>query len=128
MNVERNMEIGRIVKAGHKTGEYIGEIAEIDGKRTLVQILAVLQHPTQGDLHRPYDPDAPIFHERRASAYREKVWVPSTAVQPYDGAIPSYEETRRTALAAEMERMARLKRWSERSLELLEGLRKEYES
>lgn len=117
---------GRIVKVSHKTGEYIAETVETDGRRTLVQVLAVLQHPTQGDLHHPYDPDAPMFHERRASAFREKVWVPESAVQPYDGAIPSYQESLMIALGAEMEKMDRLQRWAQQCLYRLETLRKDY--
>lgn len=117
---------GRIVKVAHKTGEYIAETVETDGRRTLVQVLAVLQHPTQGDLHRPYDPDAPMFHERRASAFREKVWVPASAVQPYDGAIPPYQESLMIALGAEMEKMDRLQRWAQQCLYRLEGLRQDY--
>ncbi|MGG1314411.1 kinase-associated lipoprotein B [Cohnella laeviribosi] len=123
---ETNHASGQRVKASYKTGEYIAEVVESDGRRTLVQILAVLRHPSQGDLHHPYDPDVPMFHERRASAFREKVWVPSSAIQPYEGAVPPYGESLQTALAAEVERLERLKRWAERSLELLEGLRKEY--
>ncbi|CAM3969795.1 kinase-associated lipoprotein B [Cohnella lubricantis] len=118
--------LGRIVKAAHKTGEYIAETMETDGRRTLVQILAVLQHPTQGDLHHPYDPDAPMFHERRASAYREKVWVQTSAIQPYDGAIPPYEESLKLALEAELEKMDRLQRWAQQCLYRLETLRKDY--
>lgn len=117
---------GRIVKAGHKTGEYIAEVAEADGRRVLVQVLAVLRHPEQGDLHRPRDPDAPIFHERRASAYREKVWVPAAAIEPYDGAIPAYADSLATAWTAAKEELERLRRWTEMSLARLEELRKDY--
>lgn len=117
---------GSIVKAEYKTGKYIGEIAENDGRRALVKVLAVLVHPTQGDLHHPHDPDAPMFHERKAAAYTEKVWVPIQAVQPYEGAIPTYRETLELAWGAEMERMDRLKRWSEQCMLRLESVRKEY--
>ncbi|WP_123041945.1 sporulation phosphorelay system protein KapB [Cohnella candidum] len=117
---------GAIVKAAYKTGEYIGETVESDGRRILVKVLAVLVHPTQGDLHHPYDPDAPLFHERKASAYTEKVWVSASAAEPYDGAIPPYRETLETALGAEMEKLDRLKRWAERCLEQLAEIRKDY--
>jgi len=123
---EPNAMPGQIVKAAYKTGEYIAEVVESDGRRVLVQVHAVLQHPTQGDLHHPYDPDAPMFHERRASAFGEKGWVPAAAVKPYDGAIPPYKETLMTALGAEMERMDRLQRWAQRSLERLRSLEKDY--
>ncbi|TFE29368.1 kinase-associated lipoprotein B [Cohnella luojiensis] len=118
--------IPEIVKISYKTGDYVGEAFERDDRRVLVKVLAVLQHPTQGDLHSSYDPDAAMFHERRALSYTEKVWVPIQTVQPYTGAIPDYRESLQTALGIEMERIDRLKRWSERSLENLESLRKDY--
>ncbi|TJY42778.1 kinase [Cohnella pontilimi] len=117
---------GSIVKIHYKTGEYIGETVESDGRRLLVKVLAVLVHPTQGDLHHPYDPDTPLFHERKAAAYTEKVWVPLQDAELYNGAIPPYKDTLRIALGAEMERMDRMKRWAERCLEQLAEVRKDY--
>ncbi|MBW5448403.1 kinase [Cohnella sp. CFH 77786] len=117
---------GAIVKMAYKTGEYIGETVESDGRRLLVKVLAVLAFPTQGDLHSPYDPDAPMFHERKAAAYTEKVWVPESAAERYTGAIPAYRESLEMALGVEMERMDRLKRWAERCLGNLAELRKDY--
>ncbi|MFC4302373.1 sporulation phosphorelay system protein KapB [Cohnella boryungensis] len=115
-----------IVKISYKTGDYIGEIADRDERRALVKVLAVLQHPTQGDLHSAYDPDAAMFHERRALSYTEKVWVPRQTVQPYTGAIPEYRESLRTALGLERERVDRLRRWAEKCLANLETLHKDY--
>ncbi|RED65034.1 sporulation phosphorelay system protein KapB [Cohnella lupini] len=118
--------IPEIVKISYKTGDYVGEACERDDRRVLVKVLAVLQHPTQGDLHSSYDPDAAIFHERRALAYTEKVWVPIQTAHRYTGAIPEYRQSLNTALGIEMEKIDRLKRWSELSLEKLETLRKDY--
>lgn len=115
-----------IVKVTYKTGDYIGETIDRDDRRVLVKVLAVLRHPTQGDLHNPYDPEPPIFHERRALAYTEKVWVPAQTAEPYTGAIPAYGESLKTALGIEMERIDRMKRWAERCLENLQGLQKDY--
>lgn len=115
-----------IVKITYKTGDYIGEAIDRDDRRLLVKVLAVLQHPTQGDLHNPYDPDTAMFHERRALSYTEKVWVPTQTAQHYTGAIPDYRESLQTALGIEMERVDRLKRWSERCIEQLITLRKDY--
>lgn len=115
-----------IVKVGNKTGEYVGEVVDRDERRVLVSILAVLKHPTQGDLHHPYDPDVPIFHERRALSYTEKVWIPAQAAEPYRGEPPAYGESLRRALAEETERIDRLNRWSARCLEQLGTLRKDY--
>jgi len=120
------MNEAEVVKVVNKTGSYIGKTIERDERRVLVEVLAVLQHPTQGDLHSSYDPDAAIFHERRAHAHREKIWVPLPSAQPYSGAIPEYRESLRTALELEMERMDRMKRWAERCLENLKTLRNDY--
>ncbi|MBB6731986.1 sporulation phosphorelay system protein KapB [Cohnella zeiphila] len=117
---------GRIVMAAYKTGEYVAEVAESDGRRALVKVLAVLRHPTQGDLHHPYDPDVPLFHERKASAYQEKVWVPIRELKAYAGEVPSYRESLIAALQAETERSDKLRRWAERSRECLDALQREY--
>ncbi len=118
--------IAEIVKISYKTGDYVGEACERDDRRILVKVLAVLQHPTQGDLHSSHDPNAAIFHERRALAYTEKVWVPIQTAHAYTGAIPEYRESLHTDIGIEMEKLDRLKRWSELSLEKLETLRKDY--
>ena len=124
METRENAQI--LVKAGYKTGEYVGEVVDRDDRRALVKILAVLRHPTQGDLHRPYDPDVPIFHERRALSYTEKVWVPVRDTEPYQGEAPDYGESLRGALDAETERIDKLNRWTARCLEQLGSLRKDY--
>jgi kinase-associated protein B len=124
--MEETKAMSDIVKISYKTGDYVGEVIDRDDRRALVKVLAVLQHPTQGDLHSSYDPDPAMFHERRALSYTEKVWVPIQAALPYTGAIPEYRESLHTALGVEMERIDRLKRWSERCLEQLETLRKDY--
>ncbi|WP_373231734.1 kinase-associated lipoprotein B [Cohnella sp.] len=124
--MDETQKISDIVKMTYKTGDYVGETVDRDDRRLLVKVLAVLQHPTQGDLHNPYDPDAAMFHERRALSYTEKVWVPTQTAHPYTGAIPEYRESLQTALGVEMERLDRLKRWSERCLEQLATLRKDY--
>jgi len=124
--MERAEDRNEIVKIGYKTGEYVGEIVDRDERRALIKTLAVLQHPTQGDLHGSYDPDPAIFHERRALAYTEKVWVPLQTLKTYSGIVPEYRESLLAALAAETERIDRLKRWAERCLSNLETLRKDY--
>ncbi|MBB6671744.1 sporulation phosphorelay system protein KapB [Cohnella nanjingensis] len=115
-----------IVRAEYKTGQYIGRVVETDGRRTLVEVLAVLRHPTQGDLHSSFNPDAALFHERRASAYREKVWALSHEVKPYGGEIPEYRESLAAAFGAEAERIDRMKRWAERCQTQLDSLKADY--
>ncbi|QHT59901.1 kinase [Paenibacillus lycopersici] len=119
-------EPGTIVAFANKTGRYAGEVMEINGPRALVKVLAVLKHPEQGDLHNPYNPDVPMFHERRALSYTEKTNVLLGEIEPFHGEVPDYKESRARALAAEIEGLDRLKRWAERGLDALRTLEKEY--
>ncbi|MFC5472158.1 sporulation phosphorelay system protein KapB [Cohnella suwonensis] len=116
----------QLVRISYKTGEYVGEAVDGDDRRILVKVLAVLRHPTQGDLHSEFDPDAAIFHERKALSYTEKAWVPAQTVKPYGGALPDYRESLKAALEAEVARIDRLRRWSEKCLEKLGEARKDY--
>ncbi|RKP53170.1 kinase [Cohnella endophytica] len=124
--MDQTGETSQIVKISYKTGNYVGEAIDRDERRVLVKVLAVLQHPTQGDLHSSYEPDVALFHERKALSYTEKVWVPAQTAQPYTGAIPDYRDSLRTALGIEMERIDRMKRWAELCLEKLEIVRQDY--
>ncbi|MOA38053.1 Kinase-associated lipoprotein B precursor [compost metagenome] len=89
-------------------------------------MLAVLKHPEQGDLHHPYDPDVPMFHERRALSYTEKTTVLLRDIQRYFGEIPDYSESLKAAAAAEIEYLDRLQRWASKGLEQMQQLQKEY--
>ncbi|MFC5652908.1 kinase-associated lipoprotein B [Paenibacillus solisilvae] len=119
-------ETGALVVIRYKTGEYVGEVMEAGTPRSLVKVLAVLKHPEQGDLHNPYNPDVPMFHERRALSYTEKTNIPAGDMEPYHGEIPDYKESLKHALAADIAELDRLKRWAERGLGQLEQLHKEY--
>lgn len=124
---QRSWEVGTRVTASYKSGEYIGEIAEAsNGAKQAVKILAVIKHPTQGDLHHPMDPDVPFFHQRRALAYQEIALVPGESIRPYDGEVPEYGASLQTALEQERQRLERLVRWAEQCCEELDQLRKEY--
>jgi kinase-associated protein B len=126
MSMNEAITMSERVKITYKSGDYVGEVIERDERRVLVKVLAVLQHPTQGDLHSTHDPDAMMFHERRALSYTEKVWVPKQTAQLYTADVPEYRESLQRALSMEMERIDRLKRWSERCMEQLLTLRKDY--
>lgn len=119
--------VGDIVKAEVRTGQYAGEIVELYGPRAVVKVLAVLKHPEQGDLHQPYNPDVAMFHERRALSFTEKTTVLLRDIKRYSGAVPDYKESLRAAVAAEIETLDRLHRWSAKSLELMQQLQKEYQ-
>ncbi|RXZ81457.1 kinase [Paenibacillaceae bacterium] len=119
-------EPGTQVKMMYKTGLYAGELVEINGPRAVVKVLAVLKHPEQGDLHHPYEPDVPFFHERRALSYTEKALAPLGDVELYEADIPDYRESLERSLHGEINRIDKLKRWSERALEQLHRLQTEY--
>jgi len=119
-------EPGEYVTGTYKTGEYIGEVVETGPVRVLVKVLAVVRHPDQGDLHTSYNPDVAMFHERRALSYTEKVNVPYRDIRPYQGDIPDYKASLQRASQAAVTELDRLKRWSERSIEQLEQLAKDY--
>lgn len=92
------LQIGDIVEASYNSGTYVGKI--IDDKRNfwLVEIMAVLKHPTQGDLHHRGQVDGVAFHERKALAYREKANVRKRDTIPYNGEIQSYAESLKNAV------------------------------
>lgn len=117
---------GALAKADVRSGQYIGEIVEVNGPRAVFKVLAVLKHPEQGDLHHPYNPDVAMFHERRALSYTEKTNVPLRDLKPFDGEVPDYNASLREAVAAQIAALDRLMRWSARGLEILKELRKEY--
>lgn len=137
MNVDVNY-----VSVTYKTGTYIAKIVETSPPRTLVEIAAVVEHPLQGDLHHPFEPDVPLFHERRAAANREKVWVPSAFVERYEGEVPEYDESLRRAwgeLARSTARMIEtsedprtgmrrpgIAEWAEKAMAHLRQLHKDY--
>src|SRR5690349_17211593 len=114
---DQNIKIGDIVQAEVRSGKYIGELIEINRPRALVKVLAVLKHPEQGDLHNPYDPDVPMFHERRALSYTEKTTVLLRDIKAYAGNIPDYSESLKLAVASEIAALDRLQRWSAKGLE-----------
>lgn len=120
-------EPGQTVTAAYKTGEYIGEVVELMSTgKVAVRILAVVKHPTQGDLHNPMNPDVPYFHERRALAYQEIALMPPQTIAAYHGAIPDYKQSLLQALEREIAAYDRLRRFAERSLAELEKLKQDY--
>ncbi|BBH21858.1 kinase-associated lipoprotein B [Paenibacillus baekrokdamisoli] len=125
-NQKFSPEPGTLVVITYKTGEYVGEVVEAGSPRSLVKVLAVRKHPEQGDLHNPYNPDVPMFHERRALSFTEKTNILASDMEPFHGEVPEYKESLKQALAADIAALDRLKRWAERGLGQLEGLEKEY--
>ncbi|MGO4180644.1 sporulation phosphorelay system protein KapB [Paenibacillus sp. MCAF9] len=124
--VDDSLKIGDNVRAEIRSGHYLGELVEINGPRALVKVLAVLKHPEQGDLHNPYNPDVPMFHERRALSFTEKTNVLLRDVKRHTGLIPEYNDSLRAAAEAEIASLDRLQRWAAKGLEQMQQLLKEY--
>lgn len=127
MNDETKVyQAGDIVQAEVRSGRYVAELMEINGPRALVKVLAVLEHPEQGDLHQPYNPDVAMFHERRALSYKEKTTVLLRDLSPYTGEVPNYAESLRAAVTGSIQALDRLNRWTGKALESIRQLEKEY--
>jgi kinase-associated protein B len=93
-----DISIGDIVRAHYNSGTYIGEVKEDRGKNYLVEVLAVVKHPLQGDLHNPGQVEDVFFHERKALAFHEKANIKKPAVKPFDEKVPDYEESLKLAV------------------------------
>lgn len=101
------VNVGDTVRAHYNSGVYIGTIKEDRGDRFLIQVLAVLKHPMQGDLHHPgaVDDEGVFFHSRKALAHYEKMNVTKAVVYPYEETIPDYHESLQTSLATMKEKL-----------------------
>src|SRR5574342_533893 len=91
-------KIGDIVTSFYKTGKYIGEVTDIRPDHYLVRTLAVLKHPTQGDLHNPKEVGFGFFHERKALAFREQANIPKQMVKPFNDFVPEYQNSLKSSL------------------------------
>lgn len=123
----QQFEVGQIVTGIYKTGKYIGEITVIKELNFVIRVLAVLKHPTQGDLHNPKKIDVGFFHERRALAFREQVNIPKVYVKPYESEVPTYEESLKTALNELVKELAEDRTpFAKKSLDILDSLKTDY--
>ncbi|NEW06504.1 kinase [Paenibacillus sp. SYP-B3998] len=120
-------QVGDRVTAEYKTGTYYGEVAEAtNGAKAAVRILAVKEHPTQGDLHNPMDPNVAFFHQRRALSFQEIALMPLSTIRPFSGTVPDYQESLKRALMAHIGKLSDLEAWARRSLQELDVLQQEY--
>lgn len=123
---DKQARAGDIVTAIYKTGKYLAELIDYGNDKALVKILAVVRHPTQGDLHYPGRVDV-AFHQRRALAFNEKTWVHPASVHLYEGEVPPYEESLKSAMENEIEKLREKgDAWSEQSIRQLEELKTDY--
>ncbi|SFP43853.1 kinase-associated lipoprotein B [Salibacterium halotolerans] len=115
------------IKASYKTGVYVGEKIDEKNDKILMKVTAVLKHPMQGDLHQPKRVDVPLFHERKALAEHEKVWVPTPNAKSFEEEIPTYRESLVKALKElESDLSRRSDEYSNKSLETLAELKRDY--
>ncbi|PKG21852.1 kinase-associated lipoprotein B [Niallia nealsonii] len=121
------LKVGEIVAAFYKTGKYIGEIKEIRAQSYLVEVLAVLKHPMQGDLHHPKIVDGVFFHERKALNFKEKTNVPKQMAKRLEEPVPNYQDSLRTSLEKMKQELTEdSSAFAERSLQNLHIIEKEY--
>ncbi|MFD1039483.1 kinase-associated lipoprotein B [Virgibacillus byunsanensis] len=121
------VNIGETVRAHYNSGTYIGEVIEDRGERLLIKVLAVHKHPIQGDLHNPGEVSGVFFHERKALAQFEKMNVKKPAVHPFDGDIPTYSESLKTAVEKLKEKlMTKESVYNQKALQALNELEEKY--
>ncbi|WP_368652453.1 sporulation phosphorelay system protein KapB [Ornithinibacillus sp. 4-3] len=92
------LEVGKYVLASYNSGAYIGKLLEDRRNFQLVEVLAVVKHPNQGDLHNPGQVENVAFFERKALGFKEKMNVQRRKVQAFDGEIPDYHDSLKQAL------------------------------
>ncbi|KIL42592.1 kinase-associated lipoprotein B [Jeotgalibacillus soli] len=123
-----NFQAGQVVRAFYKTGAYIGEITADKGSHYVVQIKTVLKHPRQGDLHNPNEVNVPFFHERKALAFNERTNIPSNMIKAFEGEVADYFESLKSSVnMLENELQDSTSDFNAKSLEALQGVKKEYE-
>ncbi|MBN4908878.1 kinase [Staphylococcus sp. EG-SA-13] len=111
----------------HKTGQYVVEIVEEKGDQFLVQVLAVLKHPRQGDLHSPNEVENVFFHERKALSQFEKRYTTAQFLKEYSQDVPNYIDSLKSSLAELEEKMIkRNNAYSEQALKCIEQLKIDY--
>ncbi|WP_153126573.1 kinase-associated lipoprotein B [Peribacillus tepidiphilus] len=122
-----HFKIGDYVTAIYKTGKYIGEITDVRPNSYLIRVLAVEKHPMQGDLHNPKQVDVAMFHQRRALAFREQTNVPKNMVREYKDEVPDYKASLKAAVQKMKETLlSEDTPWSQKSIEMLEELERDY--
>lgn len=93
-----DIKIDDYVQTRYNSGVYIGKVIEFRGNFILVETLAVLTHPEQGDLHNRGVVSGVAFHERKALAYKEKFNARKRDTEKYTGEVPSYVSSLKDAL------------------------------
>lgn len=118
--------VGEHVIAAYKTGEYIGEVVDVSGMKAAVKVLAVVKHPTQGDLHNPNQANVGFFHQRRALANQEIALMPFDTISVYRQPVPEYGDSLRKALEKDKKSLHNDILFAQRCLQELESLEQDY--
>jgi kinase-associated protein B len=118
--------VGEHVIAAYKTGEYIGEVVDVSGMKAAVKVLAVVKHPTQGDLHNPNQANVGFFHQRRALANQEIALMPFDSISVYRQAVPEYGESLRKSLEKDKKSLLNDILFAQKCLQELESLEQDY--
>src|SRR5690625_2643271 len=96
--MQQSINVGDIVKTRYNSGTYIGKVIEDRRNFLLVEVLAVIEHPAQGDLHQPGQVEGVAFHERKALAFKEKMNARKRDTEKYEEEVPSYVSSLKESL------------------------------
>ncbi|MDY0405254.1 kinase-associated lipoprotein B [Virgibacillus sp. 179-BFC.A HS] len=123
----KDFQIGDTVRAHYNSGTYIGKIVEDRGDRMLVEVLAVVKHPLQGDIHNYNQVEGVFFHERKALAFHEKANIKKPAIHLFEGEIPSYGASLKKAVEEAKQKLSEKDTAFNRlALEKIQDLEKAY--
>ncbi len=121
------IHVGEIVLAEYNSGEYIGKAIEDRGNLMLIEVLAVVTHPNQGDLHNPGQADGVAFHERKALSFKEKANVRKRKLTTFTNEVPDYAESLKDAYSTLKKTLEKENtHYSERALQKLEHLQEHF--
>lgn len=121
------IQLKDLVEAHYNSGIYVGKFIEDRRNFKLIEVLAVLQHPQQGDLHKPGQVEGVAFFDRKALAYKELVNVQRRKVKPYFGDIPNYDQSLHKAYFELVETLSKENTlFNKVSLQRLADLKKHY--
>lgn len=118
---------GDIIQTSYNSGSYVAKVIEIKGNFLLVEVLAVLTHPMQGDLHNRGQVEGVAFHERKALAHREKMNARKRQTSLYEHPVPDYAVSLQQAVESyKKELQAEHTPFHQKSLEKIADLEEHY--
>ncbi|WP_414044668.1 sporulation phosphorelay system protein KapB [Macrococcus equi] len=112
----------------HKSGIYVVEKIQDQSNGVLVQVVSVITHPTQGDLHSRGEVENVFFHERKALAHYEKRIVDQNLLKSYDQEVLPYKASLiQSVNKMEQKLTSEDTPFNRKALETLNNLKKDYE-